>query len=195
NINKISSIVEYIRALGFKMATFDKNDSISYNMSFFPQFYREYKEELETINYKQDFFFCGRDKGRKEFINRMKEKLSQIGTCKFIITNTISQDAMGYNKYIEELKNSRVVCEAVQTGQEGLTVRALEALFLKKKLITNNVRIKEYDFFHPNNIFVISEDTDVLTVQDFLDRPYTDVDKDIIKNYDVYHLLNYLSNL
>ena len=131
--NKPKAIVEYIRSLGFKMATFDRQDSINYNMAYFPQFYRFNKRNISSkIEY--DFFFCGRDKGRRNIIDKYKYLFSKIGTCKFVIVETnCTTDALGYFEYIKQIEKSRVICEVVQNGQTGLTIRALEALFLEKK--------------------------------------------------------------
>lgn len=37
-------------------------------------------------------------------------------------------------------------------------MRTMEAIFSGKKLISNNARLKEYTFYHPNNIFIVDKD-------------------------------------
>lgn len=193
--NKENAIVEYIRALGFKMATFDKDDSAKYDMAYFPQFYRKPHIGSSKQSFKQDFFFCGRDKGRKELVNCMKDLLTQVGVCNFLISGTNSKDSLNYFEYIEELRNSRVLCEVVQPMQIGLTVRAMEALFYKKKLITNNFDIVNYDFYNANNILVINKETTVQNVENFLLLPYCEINSEIIDRYEIKNMLNYLSNI
>ena len=189
------AIVEYIRSLGFKMATFDRQDSVNYNMAYFPQFYRLYNQNVSSaIEY--DFFFCGRDKGRRNIIEEYKSLLSKIGTCKFLIIETnCTSDALGYFEYIKQIEKTRVICEVVQEGQTGMTIRALEALFLRKKLITNNSEISEYDFYHPNNILILDENTNSDTIENFIRRPYFEINNEIVNHYTVENLLHNLSKI
>ena len=99
--------------------------------------------------------------------------------------NRQRKDALVYKDYLEKVKSSKVLCEINQENQSGLTVRALEALFFKKKLITNNVSIKEYDFYHPANILVLNENTTEQELAHFLAVPFENVDEQIIRNYEV----------
>lgn len=193
--NKPKAIVEYIRSLGFKMATFDRQDSINYNMAYFPQFYRFNKRNISSeIEY--DFFFCGRDKGRRNIIDKYKYLFSKIGTCKFVIVETNSTaDALGYFEYIKQIEKTRVICEVVQDGQTGLTIRAMEALFFGKKLITNNSSITEYDFYNPNNIFVFNNSTNKDDILRFLSTPLKCIDIFLLSRYDVHNIVHRLSLL
>ena len=51
-------------------------------------------------------------------------------------------------------ETSRCVLDSAQDGQLGLTIRVLEALGAKKKLITTNEDVINYDFYKPENIYV-----------------------------------------
>ena len=73
-----------------------------------------------------------------------------------------------YYEYLKQIENSRIICEVVQKGQSGLTVRALEALFFEKKLITNNESIIEFDFYDSNNIFIFRDTTSENDIKNFL---------------------------
>lgn len=193
--DRAGSIVNYIRSLGFKIATFDEGDAIKYNMHYFSQFYRPNDTSSQILNYKQDFFFCGRDKGRKDIINKMKDLLSQLGVCRFIIPGVDGEVSIEYDEYLRELHSSRVICEVVQLGQVGMTVRSVEALFHKKKMITNNTDILRYEFYHPNNILVVSMSTDKETVTNFLNLPYYEISSEIMSHFSVYTMLNDLANI
>ena len=46
-------------------------------------------------------------------------------------------------------ESSRCVLDSAQAGQLGLTIRVLEALGAKKKLITTNEDVVNYDFYRP----------------------------------------------
>lgn len=194
NENRAKAIVEYVRSLGFTMATFDSADAEKYSMEYFPQFYRLYPDgNCLKENTKYDFFFCGRDKGRKGQICKIQERLSKYGICNFIVIPGKSPDAIGYFDYLDVLKESKVICEFVQDGQIGLTIRTLEALFFHKKLITTNSSIIDEDFYNQKNILIIKEQTSDEELRNFLNCPMSAVDVSIIQKYGVYSLLNFLN--
>lgn len=194
--DRAKAIVEYIRSLGFTMATFDPVDSANYKMEYFPQFYRSYPDDVYLKeNSSYDFFFCGRNKGRKEKICLLQNRLEKFGKCKFIIIPEHSPDAISYFDYLKILRNSNVLCEFTQNGQHGLTIRALEALFWHKKLITNNASIVNEEFYNPNNIFVLTAQTSDEELKNFLNSPQVEIEKSIIQKFEVYSLFNFLYRL
>lgn len=66
--------------------------------------------------------------------------------------------------------------------QSGLTMRTLETLGAKKKLITSNIDIKRYDFYNENNIFII-EDENLEGINEFINKDYEDINQDIYEKY------------
>lgn len=194
--DRAKAIVEYIRNLGFTMATFDSSDAVKYNMYYYPQFYRSYPEQTElTEKYDYDFYFCGRDKGRKTLIDFFQKRLSKFGKCKFIIIPESNPDFMGYYDYIDEVKKAKVLCEIGQKGQTGLTIRALEALFFNKKMITTNEYVKQMDFYNPANILVLNQDTTDSEIEMFLNVRLKKYDSGILAKYDVKSMLASLSEV
>ena len=65
-----------------------------------------------------------------------------------------------------------------------MTWRPLEAMFYRKKLITNFKDIKEYDFYIKDNIFIIGED-DLNNIKNFVNTGYVDISQNIIKKYTI----------
>ena len=53
---------------------------------------------------------------------------------------------------MEIFSDSRCILDAPQAGQVGLTIRTIECLGAKRKLVTTNSDIKNYDFYNENNI-------------------------------------------
>lgn len=54
---------------------------------------------------------------------------------------------------------------------------------MRKKLITTNKQITDYDFYHPNNIYVISDPQYFEIPQSFFDTEYTEIDESIREKY------------
>lgn len=161
--------------------TFDKNDSQRYNLKYNPQFYSK-DIILNNNKIKQDVTFLGRAKERRNKLIKLKENLNTLGiTTKFFIVEK-EKDLIGYDKYLESISSSRCILDYNQEGQVGLTLRPMEALFLKKKLITNNTDIVNYNFYNTNNVFILGVD-DMSKIKEFINNPYKEVNEEIINYY------------
>jgi hypothetical protein len=66
-------------------------------------------------------------------------------------------------------------------AHSGLSFRVFEAIGYSRKLITNNNEVKSYDFYHPNNIYVL--DNDERTLGEFLNVPYAEIHPEIVDRY------------
>ena len=51
----------------------------------------------------------------------------------------------------------------------------------EKKVITDNKMVKTYDFYHPDNIFII--DDNYAQIEEFIKIPYQEISEDIVKSY------------
>ena len=88
------------------------------------------------------------------------------------------------NQYISLLQNSYAVLDIPHNGQTGLTIRTMEALGAKKKLITTNKDILKYDFYNPNNIFLLDNDN-IDEIVDFIKTDYEPLPESIYKKYSI----------
>lgn len=171
--------------------SFDPNDSRKYGMKYNPQFYF-FTTAKPSIKY--DAVYVGAARGRTDLIKLCYKNIRRQGlTCQFVVKGDsdsftecqnikIIHQNMPYENIISHNNSALAIVEINQKGQSGLTVRALEALFMGKKLITNNTDIRKYDFYHPNNIFIIGEN-DWYDLRSFVYSPYHAVNKEIIHKY------------
>lgn len=77
---------------------------------------------------------------------------------------------------------SRVIVDIQHPSQEGLTMRAIEALGSRRKLITTNASIRTYDFYSPENIHVIGRHGGALPPE-FFKTPGVEVPESVYKKY------------
>ena len=84
---------------------------------------------------------------------------------------------------MEVMASSKCVPDAPQEGQTGLTIRTIECLGAKRKLITTNPEIVHYDFYDPKNIWVY-EDGKALE-KDFFVAPYKELPEEIYQKYSI----------
>lgn len=80
------------------------------------------------------------------------------------------------------LARTRIAVDIERSVQSGFTIRTIEMLGAHKKLITTNPRVKQADFYNPNNMAVI--DRELPRLDDlFLRRPYEAPPDAILKKY------------
>lgn len=162
--------------------TYDKEDAKKYNIKYNTQFYNK-KIECPKVKIKQDITFLGMEKGRKNIINDLNKKFVQndLTTKIHIIEN--EKDSISYEEYLAMVGESKAILDIIMGDVTGLTLRCMEALFFNKKLITNNSDIENYDFYNPNNIFIIGKDN-LDNIKEFINKPYEPVDEKIIEYYE-----------
>lgn len=189
--------------------SFDRTDVESTPaLKFLPLFYSERYEiigEKKQVDYKYDFSFVGTAHPKKyKFINEMSAQLKEVYPNQFIYFFFPSRIVYFYRKLFNvELRNarydefhytplsgeemddlianSRCILDSAQEGQIGLTIRVIEALGAKKKLITTNQDVKNYDFFKEENIYVYEGMFDFSSK--FFTKEYVELDKDVYKKY------------
>lgn len=191
--------------------TFDDEDAKKYDIGFLPLFYtsnqwenKEYKFDVSTV---MSFFV-----EKMEQLKAVTSKLPQgIKTSfylkvrdKFYLGRVKRKDRAFYNEFVDCFKinplryedcislfnSSKAVIDCPLPNQNGLTMRTFEVLSLKRKLITTNRNIKKYDFYTPNNIFVV-ENNEQKIPQEFFETPFDDS----FALDDKYSLANFVSTL
>lgn len=189
----------FMHLLNMNILTFDKDDARKYRFSFANQVY---KYPAKSLHQKEvvanSVFFIGQDKYRSRRLAKLAIMLTSAGAQPvfYILKgkHTVEEPTlkvfyhdvgMNYANVLEYIQRSSCLLEIVQKGQSGITLRTLEALFCQKKLITNNKAVKDYDFYHPNNVFIYTDETDTNDVKAFLLSPYVPISKEITDNYEI----------
>ncbi|MBO5635079.1 MAG: hypothetical protein J5907_06645 [Bacteroidales bacterium] len=133
--------------------------------------------------------FFWRDKGRFDILINLKKSLEREGVeVKLEILKPFAGRAgfyreklIPYRKVIDYVKEADILLDYYIYPETGLSLRAMEALFFGKKLITNNLEILESDFYNPANIYVLDRDT--RSLREFIDCPLEPVNPEIRDRY------------
>lgn len=158
--------------------SFDDDDCMKYHMNKNIQYYYELSEIKNKEEY--DVYFIGHDKGRKKKIEEIKKEIQRRKISgKFDVIGEFEKE-IPYSEVQKRIGKSYAILEVTQEGQVGSTLRALEALFFRKKLITTNLNIVKEDFYNRNNIFIYGKD-DMEKLYDFIKTPY-DKTSDLFRN-------------
>lgn len=73
--------------------------------------------------------------------------------------------------------------------QKSLSTRPYEAMAAHKKYITTNKEIENYDFYNPNNIFVVDLENPIIP-KSFFEKPFEEIPQDVLYKYSVKGLVD-----
>lgn len=186
--------------------TFDRLDSIKYNFHFRPLFYLDEYAKPHTTVPNFDISFIGTvHSDRYSIINAIKKqtnttklksnwflfmhnkllfykmKFSHFKNLKAKLSEFSFKSLEKY-EVVRFMQRSKVIIDIQHPKNDGLTMRTIEVLGMKKKLITTNNDIVNYDFYNPNNICVIDRGDPKIS-KSFLETEYTQIEDDIYKKY------------
>lgn len=165
--------------------TYNRFDANKFNLKYNPQFYNCINQEYiitPKLNDSKSAIYLGRNKGRIDEINSVKKMLeSKDVLCDFIVIENES-NTIEYSEYLKKIQNIDIIVDISINVSSGLSLRPLEALFYKKKLITNNQDIINYNFYNKNNIFILGLDNED-NLDEFLSSNYCEINSNIIEYY------------
>ncbi len=82
------------------------------------------------------------------------------------------------------MEQAKVSLDIEGAGQAGLTMRTIEVLGAKRKLITTNKTIMHYDFYDERNILIVDRNNPEINLE-FIGLPFFEIDKDIYEHYSI----------
>ncbi len=85
---------------------------------------------------------------------------------------------------------SKSVVDFKMNSHNGASFRVFECLKMEKKLISNHHRLRDYEFYHPDNIF-LTDFLDLTGLKAFLEKPYHPIDQKIVDKYGIKNWVNY----
>lgn len=198
--------------------TFDSNDkSIDKKIEFLPLFYIKDYENIsdDKNNLTYDVAFIGTvHSDRYKIIKQLEEHLKHHNLKIFsyfyspskilflfqklfkkdfrtIRWSDVSFQSLGKKDVVEIIKQSKAVVDIQHPLQSGLTMRTMEILGAKRKLLTTNQNIKDYDFFDENNIYILDRNSLNVNV-DFFNLPYNELSKYMYQKYSIIQWLRFI---
>ena len=188
-----------------KVYSYEKKDVENYNLSFIPNFI--YLEDPKKNKVSEISFFTIMSKDyRFDSLLKLAVYLKNKNyDCELLVHTDKKQAPNDYINFIHERKNNAQVLEYIQKHsfivdihkygiQDGLTFRVFESLYFEKKLITSNLDIKNYDFYNPNNIFIVEDFNSINIPDSFFQSPYTKIPDEIYNKYHYSHWLKTILN-
>lgn len=177
--------------------SFDKEDINAYNFKETSNYIYLEKEPVATDT-KYDAVYVGSFDSRVPTLLSLVEKLKPLKinlNCIVVGKNKTLEDLktqhndvieftrkrLRQNELLDVYRDSNVIIDLIRPEQTGLSFRYFEALALQKKMITNNSNVKNYSFYNPKNIHVLTENEFI--GRDFFESPYQELDDDIYSKF------------
>lgn len=168
---------------GFKFYCYDKGNCEKYDLQFNTIMYDE-TLRLPAATPEYDTCFLGFLKDRKVKMGKLYDAFQAAGLkARFVIVKNAGvvedmpfeyrEKEVDYYEYLDMINRSKSILDITQQGQDGLSLRIMEAIFLNKKILTTNEYITKMDFYDPNNILVIRlGETSKEEILDFFNKPF-----------------------
>lgn len=191
-----------------RVYSFDRFDCIAYpNLQFRPLFYRAQRpEDKQRTRAKYQLMFIGwLHADRLTKILEVDRKFKLLGGKAYFFLYT------GIRTYLKEcfrgngknlcirkisykdvenlMESAECILDIPHPEQTGLTIRTMETLGSKRKLVTTNEDVRNYDFYNPANI-LISKDLDAQKIREFIDVPYQKVPDPVMAKYSLQYWIS-----
>lgn len=174
----------------FYTKSFDKleNSSSEFDLMYvgtaFPYRYKIVKKTFENLEAKGYHVFSWLFLTRLQFLyyKYWCEEFRGVKMKDFHFKKFSEKD------YFEKLKVSKAVFDVVRTGQTGTSARIIEAFGARRKLVSNSLAIKKYEFYDENNIFIYDKNT-LGELKNFLKEPFVEN-----SNFNLYYKKFHISN-
>lgn len=188
--------------------SFDKDDcQVNRNINFRPLFFLDdYSKTSVVDNFNYDLCFIGTGHSdRYRVAKKIENNLKKLEKKMYIyiyfpsivlflfksffdkVYKEFEKKDVGFkslkkDEIIELYSKSKVVLDIQHPNQKGLTMRTIETIGSRKKLITTNSDISEYNFYRSENICVIDRNNPIIPM-DFFQTDYIDIDETVYMEY------------
>lgn len=201
---------EHLFDLFDQIFTFDQTDAANHHFRLISN-YNYLHEEAYQPSTKFDLVYLASYDKRTEILSRIISKLESLELtyqAKIVGKKTWKKTLVGalnseISYSINRIKhwdiplyyrNGKVILDLIRDNQTGLSFRFFEAMALKKKIVTNNKTVKDYDFYNPKNILVLNDDLSNFE-KSFFETAYQELDPQIYRKYTIETWVDNVFNL
>lgn len=212
SIRRIKGIEEKLNFFD-KVFSFDRLDSVNNDkLVFNPLFFRnEYSIQYTNSSPSNDIYHLGwYHSDRLILIQKIAEYCQKnnlkyqfilfTGYFSYFLQNIFGGHLKNNKKFLifkpvsakenfVNILNAKATLDIAHPFQTGLTMRTIELIGAERKIITTNEDVLNYDFYNPNNIFIINRDNPILD-RSFFETKYESIPSEIRSNYSIHNWLS-----
>lgn len=158
--------IDFLKSVYDELYVYDEVEAANMQIRFSEASYSKNYETPSHTNEIYDVTYVGQAKDRLNEIHDVYKRLSELGLkCKFFIVNANDEEKINgegllysdhflteeeyFNEYISK---SKCLLEISNPGTWAITARVREAILYEKKLLTNNLSIKNFKYYNSENI-------------------------------------------
>lgn len=188
-----------------RCSTFDPVDAKKYGMAFRPLFFSPGFDRPAATDFTYDLSFIGTvHSDRYRIVHTLAKQLPQdaksfiylyiqapwMYDLRRVFTRNLAgskRDEFRFDPLSKDVVQatffgSRAILDIEHPSQRGATMRTFETLGSRRKMITTNASLRNYDFYNSQNILIIDRSTPLLD-RDFLKTPYVHIPEEIRTRY------------
>lgn len=183
--------------------SYEKEDVKKYNLRFITNFIYDFETSNNTKPEYKIFNISSYD-NRFEALEKIASYLKNKDIDYKIIVRkekaetsnlvTFTQEYIPLEKVKDLLLKADVLLDIQKENQHGLSFRVFESLGYKRKLITTNKDIVNYDFYNANNILFVDANN-IFIPEAFFETPYQEISKEILYKYTLKGWIERVFNL
>lgn len=203
-ISRNPEVLDYI-SLFDRFYVFDPTDVTrfsNHNLIYSPNFYLDYPdvddEYIETEKYSIFYVSTFHESrvGDLIFLHKLLGKIyNKIKFCvliqpervdvlpEYVVENMeVIHRVVNYEEHLRQVAHSEIIVDLVISEHRGFSFRIMEGIKFGKKVITTNDKIRDADFYHPHNFYILRPDN-VQDLKEFLAKPYVPLDQEMRSKY------------
>lgn len=120
--------------------------------------------DFSDVNHLKSFIRIYANKPSNMLRYRIKRMIVELLSKRTVMipsdvfsSSIITDKFLSIAEYKKMIQRSKVVIDSNAPHQDGLTARFMWALGAEKKIVTTNKAVREYNFYTPNQIFVVND--------------------------------------
>lgn len=204
-LDRYPQIYKYIPLMD-RFFVFDTKDLVVKNSLPLTNFYFDYLPQRPVYKQSKVYYIGSYLENRIEIIKDINDKLelleekrnikivtNQKSVIKYINTIGLSyiSNIITYEENLKEVFESSILIDIQNPVHNGLSFRIFEGLGYDKKVITTNTEVKNYDFYHPNNILIWNNQNEK-EILDFIECPYHVISPQLKLKYSFSNWIKYV---
>lgn len=185
--------LENFLSLKCEIWSYDRIQCEKFALHYNPTFLFDFRKYVKNKKIDKKVFYIGKDKGRSVQLAKFSQELDEnnIDYSFYIVGKGINKKGyvylnkvISYLKMLEMMSSYKCVLDINASDSTGMTLRPLEALYFRKKLITFNKEIINTTLYKYNNknIFVYGLDNDN-SIYDFINSDYVEPNSFVYNYY------------
>jgi len=155
---------------------------IAYICSLHSERVKLYKALLKMANREHFIFFDYLYSNRWTFYRQKYLKKNKLFD---ISSKSVKFKPLSMERVAAIYDRTKVIVDFKFTNQHGLTMRTIESIGHKCKLITNNELIAKEDFYNSANIYIYNDVNNLEIPSDFLNSEYREIPSEIYNKYTI----------